>query len=74
MPGPTTKLRGVVSVAVDTAWAVGFISQSGQRHTVIERWDGANWMIEPSPDGVFDSSLLYGVDAEPSGTVWAVGV
>ena len=30
-------------------WAVGYYYESGHPHTLIERWDGINWQVVPSP-------------------------
>jgi hypothetical protein len=66
-------LRGVAATSARNAWAVGDYAnrRTGQRHALIERWNGTRWKVVPSP-AVGTFSTLQGVAASRSGA-WAVG-
>ena len=61
-------------------WAVGTYvnSQSKSYQTLIERWDGEQWSIVPSPffktDPENTSNMFYSVSALSRKNAWAVGV
>jgi hypothetical protein len=64
------ELRAITVIAHDNIWAVGghsIVSGSGQ--SLIERWDGSNWSIIPTPN----IGVLYGVSHVSPTDVWAVG-
>jgi hypothetical protein len=56
-----------------TVWAVGYYYESGHPRTLIERWDGANWQVVPSPNVGTISNSLFGVSGDGANDVWAVG-
>ena len=69
-----SSLYAVDAVSATEAWAVGDSrpSFSGSR-TLVARWNGTNWMPEPSPNAEQSGgNTLLGV-AAAGGTVWAVG-
>ncbi|MFZ0799121.1 MAG: hypothetical protein WCA13_11475 [Terriglobales bacterium] len=72
---PFNQLNAVMAVAADNIWAVGYQNedskgQSGQ--ALIEHWNGAAWSLVNSPlPGA--PTYLYGIAAESSKNVWAVG-
>lgn len=73
------ELVSVTAVAANDVWAVGFYKKppplSAPSETLIEHWNGAVWMIVPSPNvspGVEDNGLL-GVTTVAAHDVWAVG-
>jgi hypothetical protein len=72
LPGATDALlRDVAAPSSHRAWAVGFAIVDGRYRTLIERWDGAAWRVEPSPNPG-RSPGLEGVTAVSS-RAWAVG-
>jgi hypothetical protein len=79
VPSPTPSeffndLNGVVALAADDVWAVGFYAVGGDWQTLTLHWDGEAWsqVASPSPDPSLN--LFNGVDNDASsGEVWAVG-
>jgi hypothetical protein len=65
-------LRGVVALAPDDAWAVGFSASYGSTRTI--HWDGTAWTLVPSPDVPGHPNYLYAVDGSGPDDVWAVGL
>lgn len=67
-------------MAVDPAgqiWAVGYYYTStvSADYTLIQRWDGMDWNVIPSPNPVGSNrNYLYGVTVVSSSDAWAVGV
>ena len=83
--GPNS-LGGVVALAPDNVWAVGFSTAStkpppGQydvpTKTLIEHYDGASWSVVSSPNvgpnSQYQSNRLLGVTAVSSTDIWAFG-
>src|SRR6266852_5854425 len=68
-------LHGVAVELSGNAWAVGsyFDPRTGSSRTLIERWNGSNWNIMPSPNVGKGDNRLSGVTVELSGNAWAVG-
>ena len=83
--GPATELndvscnaflRGVAVTSVTNAWAVGnCYSQTNPPQTLIERWNGTRWTVQPSPnpEGSPNVHELHGVAAISATNAWAVG-
>jgi len=80
------QLNGVVALAADDVWAVGFSTATQQpppgqfdvpTMTLIEHWDGASWTVVPSPNvgpnSQYQSNKLYGVTAVSPTDLWAFG-
>jgi hypothetical protein len=74
----STEWNGLVGVTCPSpsdCWAVGgtYNTNSGARHTLIERWNGSSWAIVTSPnighDAYFDS-----VTCSSASECWAVGL
>jgi hypothetical protein len=65
-------LYDVVTVSATESWAVGD-DFDGPAAPLIERWDGVAWTMETAAKGPPGDDILLGVDADPDGTVWAVG-
>ena len=66
-PAAITTLRSVAGLGTDQVWAVG-TQQSRLRsavRTLIERWDGSSWQVEPSPNVGPKDNVLVGVVAVP---------
>lgn len=70
-------LAGVTAIAADSVWAVGSRNTTnGLLRTLIERWNGSQWAIVPSPNPLnfsSDQDLLAGVAAVSATDIWAVG-
>jgi hypothetical protein len=73
-------LDAVTALATDDVWAVGSaenVAPAGPSNTLVERWDGTEWTIVPSPDVLADTGdaydHLYSVAGVSSSDVWAVG-
>src|SRR5690348_950035 len=66
-------LWGVAVTSGCTAWAVGW--SSAPTRTLIERWNGGTWAVQPSPNGggPASSNFLVGVAATSRTNAWAVG-
>jgi hypothetical protein len=70
----TTQLYSVSAASANDVWAVGQ-SHNGTlpSRTLIERWDGTQWTIVPSPSPADQLNALQGVAAVSANDVWAVG-
>ncbi|HEU0208717.1 MAG TPA: hypothetical protein VFQ78_07035 [Candidatus Udaeobacter sp.] len=69
-----TFLPSVVALSSNNIWSVGEALQSGHlSRTLTEQWNGTNWIAVQSPNVGADHNELFGVDATPGGTLWAVG-
>jgi hypothetical protein len=69
-------LRAVTVVPnSQTVWAVGYYyrSSDGLPSTLIERWDGTEWSVVPSPDGSTRENYLVGVSSTGPSDAWTVG-
>ena len=67
-------LPGVVALSSNNVWSVGEALQSGHlSRTLTEQWNGSSWVMVQSPNLGADHNELFGVDATPGGTLWAVG-
>jgi hypothetical protein len=72
-PGINPNLTGVVALAANDAWAVGFTGSSSGVDTLIEHWDGSTWSVVASPNPSSTYNHLMGVAAIAPNDVWAVG-
>lgn len=72
VPGVNNELYGVVALASNDVWAVGYQGVV-EFETLIEHWDGSAWTIVPSPSPPGLSSILSAVSATGASDVWAVG-
>jgi hypothetical protein len=67
-------LHAVEAIAPDDVWAVGLDRDEGQTRSRTVHWDGQMWSVIPSPNLPENEwCVLYGVAAESSDRVWAVG-
>jgi hypothetical protein len=75
VPRPTiSELDGVSCASRDFCIAVGSIRNKRGRFTLVERWNGARWSIERSPNPTGSNySALYGVSCTSSRFCVAVG-
>jgi hypothetical protein len=66
-------LYGVAAVSATDVWAVGTYSNGSAVATLIERWDGTQWNLVPSPNGEGFASQLEGITIVAANDAWAVG-
>jgi hypothetical protein len=81
--GVSSYLTAVTAVSPDDVWAVGWVERAGTGdRTLVEHWDGHSWNRVPSASpeqgtehatAGYRVDVLYGVWAEASDDVWAVG-
>ena len=63
-------LDGVAAMSARDVWAVGSFSATDYaKGTLIERWNGKTWKVQPSPN----VGLLSAVTATSATNAWAVG-
>jgi hypothetical protein len=75
-PGVQNALNDVAMASRCRAWAVGVYlpSTTGNEQAMIERWNGAAWRLQPSPNpGGANGQALNGVAAISAASAWAVG-
>lgn len=74
-------LTSVDAVSPANVWAVGFYPSKAavsdtpstvENSTLIEHWNGTAWSIVAAPDAS-PSDYLYGISADSSNDIWAVG-
>jgi hypothetical protein len=72
--GVQNWLSDVAAVSATNVWAVGsHTAANGAYQTLVERWDGAQWRVVPSPSPSSTSNVLSGVAATGASDIWAVG-
>lgn len=72
-PNLANVLTGVACVSPVECWAVGYQRESTWLVTLIERWDGEEWRIVPSPNSAYgETNNLWPVDCVGS-ECWAAG-
>jgi hypothetical protein len=78
--GGISVLEAVDATSATDAWAVGHFtvegSGEGTGRTLVERWDGSEWQVVPSPNAGLEeggNGTLSGVLALAPDDVWAVG-
>jgi hypothetical protein len=72
--GGNASLNGLVALASDNVYAVGYQSASnGAVLTLIEHWNGKKWTVVPSPNRSATGNLLSAVSANSATDIWAVG-
>jgi hypothetical protein len=75
-PTQNNFLVGVTCVSASECWAVGDYYDVGSiiAQTQIEHWDGASWVIVPSPNtDPAQANFLVGVTCVSASECWAVG-
>jgi hypothetical protein len=67
-------LTGVICTSASDCWAVGYYQDSLNKNyrTLIERWNGASWVIVTSPNPG-TQNYLSGVSCTSASDCWAVG-
>ena len=72
-PDLANVLAGVSCTSHDDCWAVGYQREGTWLVTLIERWDGEEWRIVPSPNSAFgQTNVLWPVDCVEA-DCWAAG-
>jgi hypothetical protein len=71
VPGVNNELYGVVALAPNDVWAVGY-SGVVDFVTLVQHWNGSTWSIVPSADPL-GSNILRAVAATGANDVWAAG-
>ncbi len=75
-------LEGVVALAPDNVWAVGYSTPEPPPEqvatlTLIEHYDGTSWSVVPSPNvgpaNSYQSNRLFGITANSSTDIYAFG-
>lgn len=76
-------LYAVTALSATNVWAVGFYFDTTRNlnSTLIEHWNGSNWIVVSSPNGsaagpksaLPGQNSLYGVTALSANDIWAVG-
>lgn len=71
----SNSLAAVTCISTNDCWAVGnYDPGSGIIQTLIEHWNGTNWIIINSPNSdPNQSNMLSGVACTSSSNCWAVG-
>ena len=78
----TNKLNAVLALAPNDVWAVGFSTpvappEQAATLTLIEHFDGASWVVVPSPNvgpnSPSQSNRLLGLTANSANDIWAFG-
>ena len=66
-------LNGVVALAANDVWSVGFYDVQGNWKTLALHYDGTQWtqVTSPSPDPALN--LFNAIDADSLNNLWAVG-
>jgi hypothetical protein len=75
-PGVQNALNDAAIASRCRAWAVGVYlpSTTGSERAMIERWNGAAWRLQPSPNpGGANGQALNGVAAISAASAWTVG-
>jgi hypothetical protein len=69
------ELLGVAALSPTDTWAVGYTAyqSGGTYYTLIERWDGSQWSVVPSPNVGTTQNVLYSVSVVSASDIWAVG-
>ncbi len=69
------QLEGVAATSACNAVAVGYYNNGTANQTLILRWSGTAWKVQPSsdPGGSANDNELLGVAATSSHNAWAVG-
>jgi hypothetical protein len=76
------QLNGVLALAADNIWAVGFSTAEPPpaevpTRNLIEHFDGKTWKVVPSPNvgpnSIYQSNRLFGLAANSATDIWAFG-
>ena len=68
---PGGLLKAVTAISTNNVWAVG--EDDNLSVDLVEHWDGTSWSVVSSPAFNGYGEVLYGISADASNDVWAVG-
>ena len=68
-----STLTGVTAVSASSSWAVGYYYKDGNKHTLVEHWNGRKWSVQRSPNPGSTANQFNAVAASSSSNVWAAG-
>jgi hypothetical protein len=67
-------LQSIAAVSANHVWAAGYRTVNGhQVISFVERWDGAQWRIESTPNRPDGGNYLFDVTVDPAEGLWSVG-
>jgi len=67
-------LQSITAVAANRVWAAGYRTVNGhQVVSFVERWDGAQWRIESTPNRPDGGNYVFDVTVDPVGGLWSAG-
>jgi hypothetical protein len=67
-------LQSIAAVSANRVWAAGYRTVEGhQVVSLVERWDGAQWRVEPTPNRSGGGNYLFDVTVDPGGGLWSAG-
>jgi hypothetical protein len=67
-------LQSIAAVSANRVWAAGYRTVNGnQVVSLVERWDGARWRIESTPNRPDGGNYLLDVTVDPGGGLWSAG-
>ncbi|MDQ5824496.1 MAG: S-layer homology domain-containing protein [Chloroflexota bacterium] len=71
----SSQLLGISGASPNDIWAVGFYEDgpTSSNRTLIEHWNGTEWVRVPSYNEGTDDNILRGVVAVSANDAWAVG-
>ncbi|MEX0984733.1 MAG: hypothetical protein WD096_06745 [Actinomycetota bacterium] len=79
-PNPGTRdnyLTGIVALSSTDVWVGGYsvdLAQgSGEGSTLTMHWDGRAWDVVAAPDPSRSLNIIWGMGADGTGAVWALG-
>lgn len=68
------EIHGVVALAANNVWAVGWADTSTSGQTLIEHYNGTSWSVVASPNMSGATwNALYRLAADAANDIWAVG-
>jgi hypothetical protein len=80
LPEPTactghSYMTSVVATSADDVWATGWCGSGGTtpQQGYVEHFDGRSWILAAARGSIPAYSQLYGISAESTDNVWAVG-
>jgi hypothetical protein len=73
--GSQNRLNGVAAAGPDDIWAAGWYRIAGYTRTLVEHWNGSEWVIVPSPNvgGPSTDNFLSDLAVISPSDIWAVG-
>ena len=74
LPSTYNYLQSIAAVSKDEVWAAGYRTVNDhQVVSLVERWDGARWRVDASPNLADGGNYLYGLAVDPGGGLWSAG-